>query len=156
METVLWVVVFYVLVFAGLRVLGKRQFGELSPFQLVTLLLIPELVQPAITREDYSAVNAAVAICTLLLLSLAFSLVAQRSERAEAVLEGNPTVLAYDGRLVPRALEAERTTASEVQTALRRAGLSRLEQVQWALLEPDGRISVIPRGRIGSPLEPLA
>jgi uncharacterized membrane protein YcaP (DUF421 family) len=144
METVVRVLVVYVLVLTGLRVMGKREFGQLSPMELISLLLIPELVGPAIVREDYSLTNGLVGVATLLLAVLAVSVASDWSGRARAALQGRPTVLVQDGRPIEEHMARERITAEEVDAALRKAGVERLEQVRWAVLEADGTISIIP------------
>ncbi len=144
METVLRVLFFYVVILLGIRVLGKREFSQLTPFELVTLLLIPEIVQQALVREDFSATNALVALCTLFALVFLTSVVVHRSRKAEAFIDGEPAVLVYNGRFVPDFLSRERVTPDEVYGEMRHSGLERLEQVKWALLESDGRISFIP------------
>lgn len=144
METVLRVVFFYLVILLGLRVLGKREFSQLSPFELVTLLLIPELVQQALIREDFSATNALIALCTLFTLVFLTSLMVQRSKKVGEFIAGRPAVLVYEGKFVPEVLEHERVTPDEVYGEMRRAGLERITQLKWALLESDGRISFIP------------
>lgn len=144
METVLRVLFFYLVILFGLRILGKREFSQLSPFELVTLLMIPELAQQALVREDFSATNALIAICTLFTLVFVTSVLVQRNKKVEAFVEGEPAVLIYRGRLVRDFLDHERITPDEVFGEMRRSGLERMEQVKWALLESDGKISFIP------------
>ncbi len=144
METVVRVAVLYVFLMLALRVLGKREFSELTPFDLVTLILIPDLVQQALIREDYSMTNALIALCTLFSLVYATSLVSHLSRRMENVLGGEPTVLVHHGRFIEEHMNQQRITPAEIYSELRRVGLERIEQVKWVILEPDGRISVIP------------
>jgi uncharacterized membrane protein YcaP (DUF421 family) len=144
METVLRVAIIYIFVLAGLRVLGKREFGQLAPIELVALLLVPELVSQALVRDDYSLVNAMVAVATLFVLVFLNSLLAHVSRKYESVVESTPTVLAHNGKLVPENLHRERITPSEIYAEMRKTGLERLEQVRWAVLEGDGKISVVP------------
>jgi uncharacterized membrane protein YcaP (DUF421 family) len=145
METVLRVALIYVLLLAGLRVLGKREFGQLAPMELIALLLVPEIVSQALIGDDYSLTNALVAIATLFVLVFLNSLLTHVSRRFERVVESAPTVLAHDGRLVHENLHRERITPSEIYSEMRKSGLERLEQVRWAVLEGDGRISVVAR-----------
>lgn len=153
METVLRVAAIYLFVLVALRVLGKREFGQLSPIELVTLLMIPEIVSQALTREDYSLTNAAIGVATLLVLVFVTSLLMHRFQKAEIVIAGQPTVLVRQGELIGTALNAMRVTPDEVFSEMHKAGLQQLEQVQWAILESDGRIAIVPaeaaRGRSG-------
>jgi uncharacterized membrane protein YcaP (DUF421 family) len=144
METVLRIAFFYLFILGGLRVLGKREFSEFSPFELVTLLLIPELASQALLREDFSATNAVVALSTLFALVFLTSLAVHKSRRAGDVIGGSPTVLVHEGRFVRENLNRERITPEEVYGEMRMVGLERVEQVRWAILEGDGRISFVP------------
>ena len=145
METVLRVVFFYLFILVAMRLMGKREFGSLSPFEFVTLLLIPELVQQALVREDFSATNAVVALSTLFLLVFLTSVISFKFPKAEKLIEGEPAVLAHNGRLNVHALSSERITPDEIYAELRKAGFERLSQAKWVLLEDDGKMSIIPR-----------
>ncbi|HET6599750.1 MAG TPA: YetF domain-containing protein [Burkholderiaceae bacterium] len=144
METVLRVVVIYVFVVAGLRVLGKREFGQLSAVELVMLLMIPEMASQGLVGNDYSVTNALIGIGSLMVLVFVTSLVTHRFKGIERVIEGEPTVLVREGELLPRALNAMRVTPEEVFGEMHKAGLQRITQVQWAILEADGSIAIVP------------
>lgn len=146
MEAVLRVVVMYLVIVIGLRLLGKREFGQLSPLELVTLLLIPEIVSNAIQGNHYSITHAVVGVSTLFVLVFLTSLLGSRSEKFQRVLDGEPRVLVHDGKLIPRNLMAERVTPDEVMSEMRKAGFDQLEQIRWAILETDGKISIVPDG----------
>jgi uncharacterized membrane protein YcaP (DUF421 family) len=143
METVTRVIFIYIFIMLGLRVLGKREFGQLSPLELVTLLLIPEIVAQGLVREDFSLTNAIVGISTLFALVFITSLVMQHSRKAEELLTGKPTVLAFDGKFIAENMNKERITPDEIYTELHKAGLYQLAQVRWVILEPDGKLAVI-------------
>lgn len=145
METVLRVAIIYVFVLAGLRVLGKREFSQMSPMELVALLLIPEVASQGMIREDFSITNAIIGVATILVLVFGNSFLTHRNETAQAVVEAKPTVLAAHGILVGENLNKERITADEVYGEMRKAGLETIEQVRWAILESDGKISIVPR-----------
>jgi uncharacterized membrane protein YcaP (DUF421 family) len=147
METVVRVAIVYVAILVGLRVMGKREFGQLSPMELITLLLIPEIVSQGILRDDFSLTNALVGVAALLALVLGTSYLQTANARAEKLISGDPTVLLYRGRLYEQNLMRERVTPDEVAGAVRAAGYADLGAIEWAILEPDGRISVIPRDR---------
>lgn len=151
METVLRVIILYVLVLLGVRILGKRDMSKLSPFDLVTLLLIPELVQQALMREDFSATNAIIALATLFSLVLITSTVSHMSQRAQRWIESTPTVLISHGKLLEEHMNRERVGPSEIYGEMHKAGLVKLEQVRWAILETDGKISFIPAERGSHP-----
>jgi uncharacterized membrane protein YcaP (DUF421 family) len=144
METVLRVAVIYLFIMIGLRALGKRDFSQISPFDLVTLLLIPEIVQQAIVREDFSITNALIGLSTLFTLVLLTSAITHKSKRAEDIIEGTPTVIVSNGRFVEDNMNKERITPDEVYAEMRKSGLASIEEVRWAILESDGKISFIP------------
>ncbi|MGH7470404.1 MAG: DUF421 domain-containing protein [Longimicrobiales bacterium] len=150
METVLRVTFIYVFLMIALRIIGKREFGQLAPFDLVVLLLIPELFQQALLRDDFSLTNAVVGVSTLFVLVFATSLVSYRSPRMSRILEGVPIVLVQHGQLVEPNLTRERISPEEVLAAVNRDGLEQLAQVKWAILGADGKISVIPWDRHGN------
>jgi uncharacterized membrane protein YcaP (DUF421 family) len=144
METVLRVALIYVFVMVGLRMLGKREFGELAPFDLVVLLLIPEIVSQSLIREDYSFTNSMVGVATLLMLVFFTSVLSHRFRKVGSAITGVPAVLVRHGLLVTENLNRERVRPDEILDATHQVGLHRMDQVQWAILEGDGRISVIP------------
>jgi len=144
MDTVVRVAVIYVAIFLGLRVLGKREFGELSPFDLITLLLIPDLVAQGVLRSDYSLTNSLVAIATLFSLVFLISLFSHRFKRMEKAANGEPTLLVAKGRLLMDNLNRERIAPEEIYSAMRKSGLDRLARVRWAVLETDGKIAIVP------------
>jgi uncharacterized membrane protein YcaP (DUF421 family) len=144
METVIRVVVIYLFLMVGLRLMGKREFGELAPFDFVVLLLIPEMFSQAMVREDFSLTNALIAVSTLLTLVFMTTLLNFRFRRLGKVIAGAPAVLVRHGFLVPESMQKERVAPGEVLDAMHAAGLHRMDEVRWAILETDGRITIIP------------
>jgi uncharacterized membrane protein YcaP (DUF421 family) len=144
METVIRVIVVYLFLMLSLRIIGKREFGQLSPLELVSLLLIPELVSNAIQGEDFSLVDAFVGVTTLLALTVLTSILIHLSKTAETVITGVPTVLVQRGALIADNLNRERVTPDEIYTEMHRAGVEKIEQVAWAILEPGGAITIVP------------
>lgn len=144
METVIRVFVIYVVIVVGLRVLGKREFGQLTPLELVTLLIIPEIVSQALVREDDSVTNAVIGVATLFGLVYLTSLLSHVSEPFERLISSDPTVLIQHGKMLEHNMNKERITPEEIFTEMHKSGLYKLEQVQWAVLETDGKIAVIP------------
>jgi uncharacterized membrane protein YcaP (DUF421 family) len=143
-ETVLRVAFVYVLVWACFRILGKRELTQMSPFELVTLLFIPQLFSRALTRQDYSMTNAVIGATTLFTLVFLTSAVSYRSDRFRRVIQARPTVLVHRGILIEEHLNRERIGPDDIFSAMHKVGLDRLEQVEWAILEADGRIALIP------------
>ncbi|MBK8020785.1 MAG: DUF421 domain-containing protein [Chloroflexi bacterium] len=144
METVLRVVVIYLFILFGMRIIGKREFGAISPLELVTLLLIPELASQALIREDFSLVNAVIAISTLLVLVFLSSAVTHMSPAAEKIMSGEPAVLVSHGKLIESSFNKERVSPEELFGEMHKAGLHDLRQIRWAILESGGRIAFVP------------
>jgi uncharacterized membrane protein YcaP (DUF421 family) len=144
METVIRVGLIYLFLMAALRVMGKREFSQLAPFELVTLLLIPELVAQGLVREDFSVTNAVIGVSTLLSLVFLTSVAAFLSRRVGKLIEDEPAVLLHHGFLVPEIMSLERIAPDELVAEMRKAGLETADQVKWAVLETDGKISIVP------------
>ncbi len=144
METVLRVLFVYLFLLFALRVMGKREFSEITPIELIMLLLIPELLQEALIGHDPSLTNSLVATCTLLVLVFLNSIVTYLNPRAERVVESTPSVLAYEGRMVERNMRKERITPDELLSSIQLQGYDKLEQIKWAILQSNGQIAVIP------------
>lgn len=144
METVIRVAVIYVVLILSLKLMGKREFGQLAPFEFLTLLMIPEIVSQSLVREDYSLTNAIIGVSTLLTLVFLTSVLSHMSRKAGDAIEGKPTIIVRHGVLLPDHMNVERITPDEVMTELHRAGFENLSEIKWAILESDGKISFIP------------
>lgn len=145
MELVVRITVIYLAIVVGLRVVGKREFGQLSPLELVTLLLIPEIVSPAATRNDASLTGGLVGAATILSLAFITSAVTHRFKRVERLSMGEPALLVANGRLIEKNMNQQRVSAEEIVSEAQKVGLADLSQVKWALLETDGRIAIVPK-----------
>ena len=145
METVVRVIVVYVIVWACFRVVGKRELTQMTPFELVTLLFIPQLFSRAITRQDYSMTNALIGATTLFALVFLTSTLSYRFRRFRAVIEPQPTVLVTRGQFHRHFLDRERITSDDIFSAMHKAGIGELRDVEWAILEGDGKIAIVPR-----------
>lgn len=154
METVLRVAYVYVVLMLGLRVMGKRELSKLSPFELITLLLVPELFQQAMIREDFSMTNATVAVATLFSLVFATSVVSYLFPKAGTVIAGEPAVLVHNGTFQEEAMNRERIPPSEIYAEMHQVGLEELSQVKWAILEADGKIALVPARPADKQLRP--
>lgn len=143
METVLRVIFVYVFVWACFRVLGKRELSQMAPFELVMLLFVPQFFSRALTRQDFSMVNAVTAATTLFSLVILTSFASFRFAHFRRFMEAHPTVLVRSGQLVAAGLNKERIAAEEVFAAMHKAGIERIEEVRWAILEGDGKIAII-------------
>lgn len=139
--TILRVMVVYVLLLIALRFTGRRQLGQLTSFDLVTLLLLSNVVQNAMVGSDISLVGGLLGAGVLLLLNNFIS----RTMRLRSVLEGRPVVLISQGKVVEENVHRERISMSELEEALREHGVRSFEDAEIAVLETNGMISVIAR-----------
>jgi uncharacterized membrane protein YcaP (DUF421 family) len=143
MDLALRAVVLYFFVLFITRVIGRRELGSLSPFDLILLIVLGDAIQQGLTQDDYSATGALIAVSTLASLQVLTSYVGFRSRRARVVLEGLPIVLIEHGNFVERNLKRERITEDEVAEQMRSQQIASFDDVEWAILEADGTISFI-------------
>lgn len=146
--------VIYVLVLLGIRLTGKRQVGQMTPFDLTLLLLLSNSVQNAMTGPDTSLLGGAVAASVLLIMNYLLARVSGLNRRARTVLEGSPTLLIHNGRLITAHCDQERVSVDEVHRALREHGVAAIAEVALAVLEVDGSISVLKYDDVHSHLKP--
>lgn len=144
METVLRIAFIYLFLMVALRVMGKRELNKMTAFELVMLLMIPELFSQGALREDFSMTNATIATATLLTLVFLTSVLSHVSTRAHDVISGTPTVLVNAGRYVEENMNRERISPEELLAEMHKGGYEKLEQIKWAILEDDGKISLVP------------
>jgi uncharacterized membrane protein YcaP (DUF421 family) len=136
--------VVYGAIVVGLRLVGKRELGQMSIPDLVVVLLVANAVQNAMVGSDVSVPAGLVSAATLLVTNLVLARVRARSRRLDRLIEGVPTVLVKDGAVIQRNLEQEGIDRDELDSAIREHGLEHLADVRLAVLEPDGSVSVIP------------
>jgi uncharacterized membrane protein YcaP (DUF421 family) len=143
-------VVLYLAMVVLLRVIGRRELSQLEPFDLILLIVLGDSVQQGLTQDDYSVTGALIAISTIGGLQVLTSWIGFHSPRLARVIEGDPIVVVHDGRVIERNLRRERLTRAELAEAGRRQQIGSIDDVEWAVLEPSGQISFIPRGNARS------
>ena len=146
-EFVLRGIIIYVFLIVLLRLTGKRQVGQLAPFDLVLLLVLSNAVQNAMNGGDNSVIGGMISAVTLVGVNWIVGVLTYRSKKLEALVEGRPDVLIRDGKLFQKTLENAKLTRHELMTALREAGCASIDDVRAALLENDGSVSVIPKSK---------
>lgn len=142
-EIVLRVAVLYFALIAMIRLAGKREVGQLSPVDLLGMLLLSETVSPALTAQDPSIAASLLAAATLLASSALLSRAVFRWPAAERWVDGEPTVLVEEGRLLPEASRHERISLRDLEAALRRHGVEHVESVRRAVVETNGEITIV-------------
>lgn len=150
-ELVLRSAVVYAFLLVLLRLTGKRQIGQLAPFDLVLLLVLSNAVQNSMNGGDNSLVGGLVSAATLVGLNYGIGYATFRSKKLEALIEGRPQVIIHNGHIYEDVMRHAKLTHHELTASLRRAGCSSAEEVQAAILENNGSISVVTRsGQSGS------
>ena len=144
-ELVLRSVVVYAFLLALLRLTGKRQVGQLAPFDLVLLLILSNAVQNSMNAGDNSLVGGLISAATLVGLNALVGISTYRSKKLEAIIEGRPQVLIHNGKLFEDVMAKAKLTHHELDAALRQAGCTSIQDVHAAILENNGAISVVPQ-----------
>ncbi|MFN2583047.1 MAG: DUF421 domain-containing protein [Candidatus Dormibacteria bacterium] len=143
MDIVIRAAIMFLIVFVFTRVLGRRELGQMQPFDLILLVVIGDLIQQGVTQNDLSLTGLALVIATVALLQVLLSYLSYRFRRLRPVLNGEPVVIIENGRLLERNLKRERLTVDDVAEEARLSSITSFDQVRWAVLETSGRISFI-------------
>jgi uncharacterized membrane protein YcaP (DUF421 family) len=143
LQIVLRTGVIYLLVLIGVRLSGKREVGQMTPFDLTLLLLLSNSVQNAMTGPDTSLSGGVIAACTLLILNHFVANVSGVNRRFRRMIEGQPTLLIHDGQTIESHMAKEHVSVDQLHRALREHGIERCDQVALAVLEVDGSISCL-------------
>ena len=137
----------YILLTLTLRLMGKRQIGELDIGDLVSTLLISELAAIPIDDPDIPLLNAIIPITFIFSVEILLSTLKNKSEKLKSALDGDACFIIYKGRLSQRALLENRLSINEVLAAIRGSGVGDISEVEYAILEQNGTISVLERGK---------
>ena len=135
--------VIYLLVLIGVRLSGKREVGQMTPFDLTLLLLLSNSVQNAMTGPDTSLMGGAIAASTLLVLNYLIANVSGRNRGFRRLVQGEPSLLVHDGKIVESHMERERVSMDELHRAMREHGINSMDQLALCVLEVDGSISCL-------------
>ncbi len=144
-------VMIYVILICAMRLMGKRQIGELEVSDLVTTLLLSEIASAPITDDSVSILNAAVPILTLVAIEVISSFLLVRFPSLKSVVSARPTVLICKGTLDRRAMLKVRLSADELISEMRQQGVTDISEVQYAILEQNGKITVIEKAEYRQP-----
>jgi uncharacterized membrane protein YcaP (DUF421 family) len=145
MDLVFRTVVVFVLIFVVTRAVGRRELSSMEPFDMILLVVIGDLVQQGVTQSDYSITGATTVISTIALLTVFTAWLSFRVRRLRPLLEGEPVVLLSDGRVLERNLRRERMTMEELESEARLQQIGSLDDVRFAVLETNGKISFATR-----------
>jgi uncharacterized membrane protein YcaP (DUF421 family) len=146
MDTIVRALVIYFVLLVIFRIAGKRSLAQITTFDLVLALIVGETVEGALVGDDQSLTNAVLLVLTLVGVDLVTALVKQRFPLLARVLEGLPVLVVENGSPHPDRLDRERIDRADILEAARQQqGLGRMEQIDYAVVEPNGEISVIPK-----------
>jgi uncharacterized membrane protein YcaP (DUF421 family) len=145
MEIVVRALVLYVFLYVITRVAGRSTLGELSAFQLLLYVTMGDLVQQAVTQQDYSVTGGILAISVFALLTIAASFATTKWRAVRRPLHGVPYVLVRDGEPLTETMRLERLSIDDLLIAARQQGIRRFSEIQLAVLETNGQISFFTR-----------
>jgi uncharacterized membrane protein YcaP (DUF421 family) len=145
MDIALRAIVLFAFLMLITRVIGRRELSTLAPFDLILLIILGDAIQQGLTQDDYSVIGAMIAVGTIAVLQVLVSYTSFRIPWVRPVLEGHPIVIVQDGKLIEKNMRRERLTEEELMEEARRQQVATLDDIQWAVLEPSGNISFIPK-----------
>ncbi|HCF2593083.1 TPA: DUF421 domain-containing protein [Pseudomonas aeruginosa] len=144
MDSVLRAAALYLVLLVLFRIAGRRSLTDITTFDLL-LMIIGEATQQALLGDDFSLVNAVLVIITLILIDVGLSLLKLRHPKLDTLIEGSPTLIVEYGRPLHARLAEARLREEDILLAARETqGLERMEQIRFAILEKNGKISIIP------------
>jgi uncharacterized membrane protein YcaP (DUF421 family) len=146
MDTILRAAAVYIVVLVLLRLAGRRTVAEMTPFDLVLLLIIGDAKQQALLGDDFSLTTALLVVATLIVLDVALSLLKERYGPLAKLIDGVPMIIVENGQPLRERMRRARVSLDDVmQSARESQGVERLDQIKFAVLEVSGGISIIPR-----------
>ena len=145
MDLVLRTVFVFALILVVTRAVGRRELSSMEPFDLILLVVVGDLVQQGVTQSDYSLTGTTTVIATMAVLVVGTAYLSFRFKFLRPVLEGSPVLVIADGRVLERNLRRQRMTVEELGAEARQQSIASLEDVRYAVLETNGRMSFITR-----------
>jgi uncharacterized membrane protein YcaP (DUF421 family) len=145
MDIVIRACVIFVFLLVLTRIIGRRELSALAPFDLILLIIVGDAVQQGLTQDDYSMTGAILAVGTIAVLQVVVSFTSFRIPPIRNLLEGHPIVIVQDGKPIEKNMRRERLTVEELMEEARQQQVASLDDIKWAVLEPSGNISFIPK-----------
>ena len=143
--TILRIFILYVLATAAVRIMGKRQIGELQPSELVITILLSEIAAIPMQDTDIPLLNSVVAVLLLVAFEIISSVISMKSRGARRLLEGNAVTVIRDGKIDQKEIKRLRYTVDDLLTALRQKDVFVLSDVTYAIVETNGTLSVVKK-----------
>ncbi|AXP03329.1 MULTISPECIES: DUF421 domain-containing protein [Pseudomonas] len=146
MDSVLRAAAIYMALLVLFKIAGRRSLADLTTFDFVLLMIIGEATQQALLGDDFSLTNALMVIVTLIAIDVGLSLLKQRSKRVSRLIDGGPTIIVENGRILQGRMRHARLVEEDIMEAARSSqGIETLEQIKFAIIERNGKISVIAK-----------
>ena len=145
LTTLIRTIILYILVLLTMRLMGKREIGQLQPFELAIAIMIADLASVPMSDTGIPIFNGIIPIIGLLIMQMFISFINMRSIYIRSIISGKPTILIYRGRIDEKALKKEKITLNELQERLRQDGTFTIGDVEYAILETSGQLTVIPK-----------
>ena len=145
MDIVIRAAVAFLFILLLTRIVGRRELNTLEPFDLILLVTIGDLIQQGVTQNDFSVTGLILAVGTIGVLTVLFSYLPWRFQVLRPVLEGEPVILIQDGNVIEKNLKRNRLTEEEVAAEGRSQQIASFDEVRWAVLETNGKISFIKK-----------
>ncbi|MGE4282522.1 MAG: DUF421 domain-containing protein [Clostridia bacterium] len=140
-------IILYILVIAALRIMGKRQIGELQPSELVVTIMISELAAIPMQETGIPLLNGIIPIITLIIAEVFLSYITLKSQKARDIISGTPSVLIENGKIHEKEMEKLRFNMNDLLEELRVNNCPNIADVEFAILETSGQLSVIPKSQ---------
>jgi uncharacterized membrane protein YcaP (DUF421 family) len=144
-EFILRAVVVYAVVLGMVRLSGKRALGQITPFDVLLIVLLGNAVQNALLGKDTSLGGGLLLAATLIGINYGVGWLSTRSAKVEKLVEGEPVLIARDGQVLASVLKRELVTRADLEAAMRQQGCTHISEVSMALLEINGHITIVPR-----------
>ena len=138
-------IVLYILVLIVMRLMGKREIGQLQPFELAISIMIADLAAVPMAETGVPLTNGIMPILGLLVMHLVISMINMKSSKAREIICGKPSILIYRGKVDQKMLKKERFTINELEERLRDNSIFNIGDVEYAILETSGQVTVIPK-----------
>jgi len=142
---VIRVLILYILVLITMRLMGKREIGQMQPFELVVAIMIADLAAVPMGDTGIPITNGIIPILVLLLIQLIISIINLKSIKGRSIICGLPSILIYRGRIDEKVMKKEKFTINELQERLRQNNVFNIGDVEYAILETSGELSVIQK-----------
>lgn len=146
MDSVIRGICVYLFLLIVLRISGKRSVGSMTPFDFVLILILSETVQQAMIDDDNSMTNAFLLVVTLIGFDILLSILKRKSPALARMMDSTPALVVKEGEMVRSTMKAERVDEEDILAAARASqGISRMDEIDYAAVEQDGNITVVPK-----------